>query len=206
MASLLRLLVILLIVLSGPLAAQRGDSIVSVLDTAKNEYRVKALNELFRAEFNADPVRAVGHAREALSYATEVGDKKGLAAAYNNLGVAYRTQGAMDKALEYYVQALRIYETLDNREGISSTKNNMANIYSIKRDYDQSMKYLEESHKAFVELNDTEKIIGSLNNLGNLHAEMQMEEKALEYYTQAFNLSEKNGKRFADPLTNIGNL
>lgn len=50
------------------LAAQPGDSIQSVLDTARNEHRVKALNELFRAEFNGDPVKAVGYAREALNY------------------------------------------------------------------------------------------------------------------------------------------
>lgn len=63
-----------------------------------------------------------------------------------------------------------------------------------------------ESHKIFIELSDTAKIIGSLNNLGNLHSEMQMDEKALEYYTQAFNFSEQKGGRFADLLTNIGNL
>ncbi len=206
MTPLLRFSAILLTLIPVALTAQRGDSIQSVLDTARNEHRVKALNELFRTEFNGDPVKAVGYAREALNYATEVGDQKGLAAAYNNLGVVYRTQGAMDKALEYYIHALRIYETLGNREGISGTKNNIANVYSIKKDYDQSMKYMEESYKVFVEINDTEKIIGSLNNLGNLHSEMQMYEKALEYYTQAFNLSEEKGGRFADPLTNIGNL
>lgn len=206
MTTLLRFFAILLLFSSTTLIAQRGDNIVSVLDTAKNQYRVKALNELFRAEFDSDPVKAVGYAREALSYATEVGDQKGLAAAYNNLGVAYRTQGAMDKALEYYIQALHLYESLQNREGISATKNNIANVYSIKKDYEQSMKYMEDSYKVFVELNDTERIIGSLNNLGNLHSEMQMDEKALEYYTQAYNLSEEKGAKFGDPLTNIGNL
>lgn len=79
-----------------------------MLDTARIEHPVTALNELLRAEFNGDPVKAVGYAREALNYATEVGDQKGLGAAYNNLGVAYRTHGDMDKALGYYFNALRI--------------------------------------------------------------------------------------------------
>lgn len=206
MTSFPCILVTILIFAPTLVLAQGRDSIRSVLDTAKNQYKVKALNEMFRAEYNSDPVRAVGYAREALNYASEVGDMKGLAAAYNNLGVAYRTQGAMDKALDYYIHALRIYESLDHHEGISGTRNNIANVYSIKRDYDQSMKYMEESHKAFLEMNDTEKIIGSLNNLGNLHMEMQMNEKALEYYMQAYNLSEEKGGKFADPLTNIGNL
>jgi len=206
MTYLLRFCAVALVFTSMTVYGQRGDSILSVLDTAKNEYRVKALNELFRHHFAGDPVKAVGYAREALSYASEVGDQKGLAAAYNNLGVAYRTQGAMDRALEYYINALRIYETLENKEGVSTTKNNIANIYSIKKDYEQSMKYMTESYNMFVELNETEKIIGSLNNLGNLHSEMQMDEKALEYYQEAYKINAEKGALYGDPLTNIGNL
>ncbi len=206
MTYLLRFCAVALVFTSLTVYGQRGDSILSVLDTAKNEHRVKALNELFRHHFAGDPVKAVGYAREALSYASEVGDQKGLAAAYNNLGVAYRTQGAMDRALEYYINALKIYEALENKEGVSATKNNIANIYSIKKDYEQSMKYMTESYNMFVELNDTEKIIGSLNNLGNLHSEMQMDEKALEYYQEAYKINAEKGTFYGDPLTNIGNL
>lgn len=206
MTYLLRFCTVALVFTSLTLYGQRADSILAVLDTAKNEYRVKALNELFRYHFSGDPVKAVGYAREALSYASEVGDQKGLAAAYNNLGVAYRTQGAMDRALEYYINALKIYESIENKEGVSSTKNNIANIYSIKKDYEQSMKYMTESYNMFVELNDTEKIIGSLNNLGNLHSEMQMDEKALEYFEEARKVNAEKGTLYGDPLTNIGNL
>jgi len=186
--------------------AQNDDSLKAVLDTAKNAFRVKALNESFRLYISSDPVRAVGYAREALSYASEVNDRKGLAAAYNNLGVAYRTQGALDKSLEYYINALRLYEDLQNKEGIATTKNNIATIYSIKKDFSASLKYLEDSYKIFTEMEDKQKIIGSLNNLGNLHSEMQMFEKALEYYNEAYKLSEKEGKMFGDALNNIGNL
>jgi tetratricopeptide (TPR) repeat protein len=186
--------------------AQRTDSLYAVLDTATSHYRVKTLNELFRAHLPSDPLKAVGYAREALSYATEVNDRKGLGAAYNNLGVAYRTHGALDKSLEYYINALGIYESLENKEGIATTKNNIATIYSIKKDYTQSMKYFEESNKVFHEINDKQKIIGSLNNIGNLYSEMLMFGKAMEYYTEAFDLGAKEGFEYGDPLNNIGNL
>jgi len=187
-------------------AVAQTDSLLAALDTAKNEYKVKTLNELFRAQLNSDPVKAVGYAREALNLASEIGDKKGMAAAYNNLGIAYRTQGALDKALEYYITSLKTYESLNNKEGIATTKNNISTIYSIKKDYSQAMKYLEESYTLFVELGDENKIIGSMNNLGNLHTEIQLYDNALKYFTQAYQLSEKKGAAFADPLTNMGNL
>jgi tetratricopeptide (TPR) repeat protein len=187
-------------------SGQNIDSLKAVLDTAKNHTRVKTLNEFFRAYLPSDPLKAVGYSREALAYAEEIGDKKGLAASYNNLGVAYRTQGALDKALEYYIKSLHLYEEIDNKEGVATSKNNIANIYTMKRDYSQAMKYLQDSYNMFKEINDEHKIIGSLNNIGNLNTELLLFENALEYYEQARQLSEKAGLKYADPVTNIGNI
>ncbi len=182
------------------------DSLMTALDTAKNEGRVKTLNELFRANIQSDPVKALGYTREALSLATEIDDRKGMAACYNNLGVVYRNQGALDKALEYYIRSLSIYDTLQNKEGIATTKNNIATIYSIKKDYGQAMKFLEESNALFKELGDPQKLVGSMNNLGNLNNDLQLYEKAMRYFSEAYQLSEKIGKPTADPLNNMGNV
>lgn len=60
--------------------SQKIDSLNAVLDTAKNDRKVKTLNELFRATLSSDPVRALGYTREALNLATEINDSKGMAA------------------------------------------------------------------------------------------------------------------------------
>lgn len=182
------------------------DSLENALKTAQGEAKVKVLNELFRAHINSDPVKAIGYTREALGLATEVNDEKGQAACYNNLGVAYRSQGALDKALEYYLNALALYTKIENKEGMATTKNNIGTIYSMKKDFAQAMKFFEESNAVFVELGNQEKIIGSMNNLGNLHSDLQLYEQALKYYSEAYEMSEKAGKIFSDPLNNIGNL
>ena len=185
---------------------QKIDSLQTVLDTAKNDRKVKTLNELFRANLESDPVRALGYTREALSLATEINDRRGMAASYNNLGIVYRNQGALDKALEYYIISLKIYETLENKEGIATTKNNISTIYSIKKEYSQAMKYLEESYNLFVELKDERRIVGSMNNLGNVNTEIQLFEKAIKYYSQSSQLAQKIGLKFSDPLVNMGNI
>lgn len=194
------------ILLYYPLSGQNTDSLLAVLDSVEGEAKVKTLNELFRARLRSDPVTAVGYAHEALMLAGEVNDKRGMAAAYNNLGVAYRTQGALDKALEYYLTSLKLYDSLQNKEGVATTKNNIANIYSIKKDYAQATRYLEESYVLFQEINDPFRLVGSMNNLGNLYHDTDQYDKALEFYTNAYELSEKSGARFGDPLSNIGNL
>jgi tetratricopeptide (TPR) repeat protein len=185
---------------------QKPDSLLAVLDTTQADRKVKTLNELFRSYLQSDPVKALGYTREALNLATEINDKKGMAASYNNLGVAYRNQGALDKALEYYINSLKRYEELDNKEGIATTKNNIATIYSLKRDYGNALRNLDESYNMFIQLGDQRKVIGSMNNLGNLHSDIQLYEKALKYFNEAYQLSEKSGNKFADPLSNIGSI
>ena len=189
-----------------PLFSQNTDSLEAMLDTIQGDRKVKTLNELFRAHLQSDPVKAVGYAREALILGSEINDRRGMAAAYNNLGVAYRNQGALDKALEYYITSLNLYDSLQNQEGVATTKNNIANIYAIKKDYGQAMRYLEESYALFKEMNDPFRLVGSMNNLGNLYHDIDLDEKALDYYTQAYELSEKNGARFGDPMNNVGNI
>ncbi len=182
------------------------DSLKAVLDTAQGDRKVKTLNEFFRAYIQSDPVKAIGYTREALSLATEINDRKGMAASYNNLGVAYKAQGALDKALEYYIRSLNIFTELDNKEGIATTKNNIASIYSIKGEFGQAMKYLEESYNQLIQMGDESRLVGSLNNLGNLHLDLQLYEKANRYFSQAYQLSEKLGAPFSDPLNNLGNV
>src|SRR5689334_7764055 len=92
---------LLLIVTVMTSMAQRADSLTAQLDTVRNERRVKTLNQLAGLHVDSDPVKAFGYAREALNLATEISDSRGLAAAYNNLGVLYKAQGALDKSLDY---------------------------------------------------------------------------------------------------------
>src|SRR4051812_20123514 len=101
------------------------DSLKNALKTAEGDKKVKIMNELFRAHINSDPVQAIGYTREALTLATSINDQKGIAACYNNIGVSYKNQGALDMALENYMRSLEIYTSLQNAEGIATTKNNI---------------------------------------------------------------------------------
>lgn len=199
------LLMVCLMVATATLA-RTIDSLENVLLVAKGDKKVKTLNELFRAYLFIDPVKAIGYTRQALALATEIDDQKGVAASYNNLGVAYRNQGALEKALEYYLASLNIYQQLNNKEGIATAKNNIGTIYSLRKDYGQAMRNFEESHAVFTELGDQQRIVGSMNNLGNLHNELQLYEQALKYYSQAWQLSQQLKRPFVDPLNNIGNV
>jgi len=188
------------------LADVPADSLEQLLKTAKGNRRVKILNLLFGSYINQDPVRATGYTKEALSLAMEFEDVSGIAASYNNLGVAYKNQGAFDKALENYLTAESVYAKSGNKEGQAATHNNIGTIYSLKKDFERSKKYFEESAKAFTELGDTTRRIGTLNNLGNIYSDMGRYSEALEYFNQSLTLAEKLKLKPIDPLINIGNM
>jgi tetratricopeptide (TPR) repeat protein len=206
MRSFRSTLTALYLIAAASLGAQnRIDSLETALKTAQGEQKVKTMNELFIEYINADPIKATEYTREAMALALEIADEKGIAASYNNLGVAYRNQGALDKALENYLVALQIYQKLKNKEGIASCQNNIGNIYSIKKDQVNATKYLEQSHQLFIELNNQEKLVRSLNNLGNMYSEVQQFEQAMKYYQEAVQRSEEFKLTQADPYINIGN-
>ncbi|MCU0383807.1 MAG: tetratricopeptide repeat protein [Cyclobacteriaceae bacterium] len=183
-----------------------ADSLQTALPNAEGEKKVKLLNRLFGAYVNNEPVKALGFAREALNLAITVNDKKGMAAAYNNLGVAYRNQGALDKALEYYLKAQALYEQIEDNTGIASVKNNMATIYALKKDYGLALNFMEQSHGLLLQQGNKERIVGSMNNLGNLNSELNRLQVALKYYSEAAQLAEQSGIVYPDPVENLGNL
>jgi tetratricopeptide (TPR) repeat protein len=184
----------------------QADSLENALRSAQGESKVKTLNLLFGAYHQTDPLKAIAYTREALSLATEIEDRRGMAAAYNNLGVAYRNQGAFDKSLEYFITALKIFENLNYLPGLASAKANIGSLYSMKKDHGQALKFYEESFNLFTELKDEPNLMRSYNNLGNLQSELKLYDQALKYFTQSFELSQQLGIPFADPLSNIGNV
>ncbi|MFN5557388.1 MAG: tetratricopeptide repeat protein [Chryseotalea sp.] len=205
MKALMLSLVLLFSVSSG-YGQNLADSLTAALPAAKGEKKVKMLNRLFGVYVNNEPVKALGFAREALNLAITVNDKKGMAAAYNNLGVAYRNQGALDKALEYYIKAQALYEQINDNTGIASVKNNMATIYALKKDYGLALNFMEQSHGLFLQQGNKERIVGSMNNLGNLNSELNRLQVALKYYSEAAQLAEQSGIVYPDPVENLGNL
>ena len=75
--TLHKIVLISIVALTSPAVAQQIDSLQAVLDTARDDRKVKTLNELFRANLTADPVKALGYAKEARNLATEINDRFG---------------------------------------------------------------------------------------------------------------------------------
>ena len=73
--------------------------------------------------------------QKALVITTEIGDRKGGATDYGNLGTVFHSFGQCDKAKEYFQKALAIRTEIDNRKGDAADYGNLGAVFKLLRQY-----------------------------------------------------------------------
>lgn len=174
----------------------------------KDQEQVDRLNELFRQTLTQDPIKALEYTKHALDIADSINYDKGIAYAFNNLGVIQNRIGNLDKALEYFYHSQRIHRAIDNQDGLAATLNNIGTVYSSKKDYGRALEYFLDAYRIIENLQDTTRLIGSLNNIGNIYLTKNEDRLAMDYYKGSLSLydSLKNKYHVFDPHINIGNV
>jgi len=74
----------------------------------------------------------------------ETGDRAGEATTLNNIGAVYLGLGELQRALEYYGQALPIQREVGDRAGEAVTRSNIAMIYRARGDLGRAVTELEQ--------------------------------------------------------------
>lgn len=127
----------------------------------------------------------------------KVGDKKGISYCLNNIGAIYKEWGNYDKAIEYYLEALKINEEMGNKELMASNYNNIGTIYNGQNRNDKAIEYYQKSLKIKRELGDKKGEASSFNNIGLAYYSMVSDTRdnvslqdslcrlALDYYQNA---------------------
>ena len=185
------------------------DSLINTLNNPMDDIsKVDLLNKIASDIFFIEPDNIYKYADEALKLAKDINYKKGIAEAYNNLGIYYRENGLYDVASEYYFKSLEIMESINDRNGIARCYNLIGIIYYYMADYDLSLKYYLKALNINIEQNDTKWIGGNSNNIGMIYERKGNFKKALEYYNKSLEINKKLGNKnwIANNYGNIGSL
>lgn len=185
----------------------RIDSLAQRLDETNGKERVIVLNDLFKMYRNNDPVKAMLYTEQALILAHSINDYSGIASSLNNKGVLYRHSGNLDKALDSYIEALKIQEEQQFDDAVAYTHSNIGTIYSLKNEYQKALEYFLKANTQFESIGHNLRSIGTLNNIGNVYSNMNKYEDALGYYLKSDKLYDEladQSQAFV-PYTNIGN-
>ena len=143
--------------------------------------------------------------------------KMGLAESYFNLGYIFKTQGEIEKALEYYFLSLKIQEEVRHKAGMAYSYQNIGAIYSNLGEMDpdnyrEALEYYFLSLKIREQINDRRGMSHSYNAIGSTYYQQgdidpDNYQKAMEYYLRSFKIHEEIKDKFglAGSNHNIGN-
>jgi serine phosphatase RsbU (regulator of sigma subunit) len=180
------------------------DSLYKLINNLSNDTtKINALIKIGDLYQNSNKDSTIYYYNMALTNAIKLNSKDHIAKTYNQLGLICRSQGVMDKALDYYMKSLKIYEEIGNKKGISRCYNNIGTIHfdmcgaidSInefkKSEYNKAIAYYNKSLQIDKELGDIKEMSKSYNNLGSIYADLESFDTAIVCFNQSLAIRDK---------------
>jgi DNA-binding SARP family transcriptional activator len=94
------------------------------------------------------------HLETSVALARELGDRDAHAAALNNLALALRESGELDRARELTEEALAECEALGDRHRTAALHNNLADVLRAQGRKEESMRHLKRAVRLFSEIGE----------------------------------------------------
>jgi adenylate cyclase len=185
------------------------DSMLAELPMAKEDTnKVNLLNDLSWDYAQINPDEGIKYGLQGLALAEQLGWKKGIAKADNNLGNNYQSKSDYPKALEYYFKSLKMNEALGDKGSIARITRSIGNVYSRQSDYAKALEYYFKVLKMKETLGDKDNIARTIGNIGLVYAGQGDYPKALKYHSKALKMYEELGNKsgIARTTSNIGNV
>ncbi len=137
-----------------------------------------------------------------------LGDREGIAATLNNLGVAADGQGDYGRAERFYAESLVLKRERGDRWGITTSLSNLGRLALQRGDDERAVALYDESLALSRELDDTGSIALSLNALGEVALSQGAYARATPLLEESIALAravgDKRGLAFA--LNNLGDV
>ncbi|MFT4761141.1 MAG: signal transduction histidine kinase/CheY-like chemotaxis protein [Saprospiraceae bacterium] len=172
------------------------DSLQNTIKNLSGAERANKLNQMSQDLLLVNIGTANIFAKQALNYATKIGDKDQQAIAKDRMGDVFQEKSDFTNAMKSYVEALKIRDEINDEAGIGISKNNIGLIFLLQEDYTQAEENLKEALVVKQEMKDDVGASVVLNNLGDIYLARKLYGKSLEHYRSALDMklaAEDNG-------------
>jgi serine phosphatase RsbU (regulator of sigma subunit) len=159
---------------------------VDLNNSAKYELLVGLISHI-KSEYS----QAIIHNKEALRLLEKLGDKKGIAYCYNNLGAAYYNQYNYEKSLENYYLGMELNEEMGNMEMVATTYANIGGIYEEQEKFERALESYKKANSIATTIASKPTIADTYRNLGGIYSEKQQFDSAFFVYQKALDIYEE---------------
>lgn len=185
------------------------DSLLRILpETKQDTNRVNILNKLAAKYYPIDPDEGIKYGQQALKLAETLRWKKGIASAYNKLGINHKVKGDYPKAIEWYTKALALFTELGDKSGVASIWGNIANINTLQGNAEEAIENYDKQISICEGIGNMAGIAKANGNLAIVYSDMGDFAKAVRYFGVALQIHEELGEKeeAANILLNIANV
>ena len=134
----------------------------------------------------------------------QIGDKLGLAASLNNIGLQYYSTGKLLKAVPVLVESLSGFQSAGNRRGQAETLNNLGYTRQDLGDTAMALESFERSLNLATNINDQRLRALNLTAIGLVNSVLGEKQKALEFHNRALIILRGMGNRYGEAVVNNG--
>lgn len=161
------------------------DSLYGIYSDPSNIYTVKqkleAANEIGLYLKDFDPDSSIRFLEQAVLFAHQENEKYYEALLISRIGGAYYVKGIYDRSLEYFSNALHMWDLMGSEEGVIKGLNNVALIYNMVGEHQKALTNHKRSAEKCLQSNDS--IMLGLNylNMSIIYNDLNNYDSALYY-------------------------
>ena len=130
---------------------------------------------------------ALDYYSKSLAIAQETGDKKGIIASLNNIGIVYKKSDQLQRALDYFNKALLSAKETNSKTAIKEVYKNLSDLFTEMGDYKNAYNYFT----LYSQTKDSLFNSASNKQIAEMQAKYATEKKEREIQSQALVLSEQ---------------
>lgn len=133
--------------------------------------------------------RAIEFLLKALIFFEKTHDTAHTATCFNNIGIIYLSQDALEEALDYFNKAYAVWIKMNYKSGMVRALNNIASVYEKQKKDSLALGYYTPTLKLCEEIQDSAFTSQVLNSIGMIHLRQKAYGKAMTVQERALRLA-----------------
>ncbi len=139
---------------------------------------------------------------QALVLFTKIGDKTGMSACYNNLGLIAQETGKYEEALKYYAKSIEMDHKLGDETGVALTLENIADIYMYQGNARKALSITNQCIRIYMDQSYKPGLLASYINRGAEYEYLAQYEEAIRDQTKALQMARELDDKYKEIQAN----